>query len=92
MRPEAPLSPGPTVPAHTRSGFPRSCMRSELLYSSKTTSSLLLTTVQVMWQTQLFNDPKYYANGTQPFVYSFGDGWVPLRILAFHLLSRASFG
>lgn len=29
---------------------------------------------EVMWDTRPFNNPKYFAGGTQPFVYSFGDG------------------
>ncbi|KAL1893721.1 hypothetical protein Sste5346_006222 [Sporothrix stenoceras] len=28
---------------------------------------------EVMWDTRPFNDPKYYTNGKQPFVYSFDD-------------------
>jgi len=28
---------------------------------------------EVMWDTRPFNDPKYFAGGKQPFVYSFGD-------------------
>jgi len=26
-----------------------------------------------MWDTKQFNDPKYYKDGKQPLVYSFGD-------------------
>jgi hypothetical protein len=33
---------------------------------------------EIMWDTRPFNDAKYFQNGNQPFVYSFGDGWVLL--------------
>jgi len=29
---------------------------------------------EMQWDTRTFNDPKYFAGGKQPFVYSFGDG------------------
>lgn len=28
---------------------------------------------EIMWDTRPFNDAKYFQNGKQPFVYSFGD-------------------
>lgn len=29
---------------------------------------------EIYWNTSQFNDPKYFSAGSQPFVYSFGDG------------------
>ena len=29
---------------------------------------------EVNWDTRAFNDPEYFLDGKQPFVYSFGDG------------------
>jgi hypothetical protein len=31
---------------------------------------------EMQWDTRPFNDAKYFAGGKQPFVYSFGDGYV----------------
>jgi hypothetical protein len=33
---------------------------------------------EIMWDTGRYKNDKWYGNGKQPFVYSFGDGWVVL--------------
>jgi len=52
---------------------------------------------EMQWDTKPFNKPEYFKNGKQPFVYSFGDGYVtsssPLSpILALETEYRSSLG